>query len=69
MSNNAFIASAKKSQHQQAVIQKAQPEGKELVVISVRITKRMRQKLRQHYADTGETQTALINRLLEEELG
>lgn len=66
--DNAFMASAKKSKRKQAVIQHAQPEVEELVVITVRIPATMREKMRFHYARTGENQTQLVNRLLEDEL-
>lgn len=66
--DNAFMASAKKSKRKQAVIQHAQPEVEELVTINVRIPATMREKMRFHYARTGENQTRLVNRLLEDEL-
>ncbi|QGM91987.1 hypothetical protein GIR35_12325 [Enterococcus faecalis] len=68
MSNiNAFMTSAKKSRHEQSVIQKAQPE-EELVSINVRIPKLLRTKIRQHRVETDESLTALVRRLLEDEL-
>lgn len=68
MSNaNAFMASAKKSKHEQSVIQNAQAE-EELVSINVRIPASLRTKARLHYVETGESLTALVRRLLEAEL-
>lgn len=67
MSNaNAFMASAKKSKHEQSVIQNAQAE--ELVSINVRIPASLRTKGRLHHVETGESLTALVRRLLEAEL-
>lgn len=71
MSNNgnAFMASAKKSKRQQASIQHAQPEVEELVCINIRIPKSMHKKLQYHKLETDESMTALINRLLYNEIG
>ena len=68
MSNaNAFMASAKKSKHEQSVIQNAQAE-EELVSINVRIPASLRTKARLYQVETGESLTALVRRLLEAEL-
>lgn len=66
---NTFMASAAKSKRKQESIERSGVDAEELVCINVRIPNVMRQKLRQHYVDTGENMTRLINRLLAEELG
>lgn len=68
MSSNAFMASANKSKRKQQVIQQG-GETEELVGINVRVPKSMHKKMREHRFYTEESMTALINRLLEKELG
>lgn len=66
---NTFMASAAKSKRKQKSIERVNVDTEELVCINIRIPNAMRQKLRQHFVDTGENMTQLINRLLAEELG
>ena len=68
MSSNAFMASANKSKRKQQVIQQS-GETEELVSINIRVPKPMHKKMREHSFYTGENMTALVNRLLEKELG
>lgn len=65
--SNGFMAASKKKTAAQAAIQNGDADKK--VCINVRVDESMRQKMRVHYCETGENQTALINRLLRKELG
>lgn len=49
-------------------IEKNQHEGEQMVGMSMRVPAELRRKMRQHYAQTGESMNALIIRLVEEEL-
>lgn len=69
MSTNAFIASAKKSKHAQTDIEKPATANEEMVVTNIRIPKSLHRKAQLHRIETGESITALVRRLMEDELG
>ena len=67
MSTNAFIASAKKSKRAQTDIEKPATANEEMVVTNIRIP--LHRKAQLHRIETGESITALVRRLMEDELG
>lgn len=69
MSTNAFIASAKKSKRSQTDIEKPATANEEMVVTNIRIPKSLHRKAQLHRIETGESITALVRRLMEDELG
>ena len=69
MSTNAFIASAKKSKRAQTDIEKPATANEERVVTNIRIPKSLHRKAQLHRIETGESITALVRRLMEDELG
>lgn len=48
-------------------IETNQYKGEQIVGMSMRVPENLRRKMRQHYAQTGESMNALIIRLLENE--
>lgn len=69
MSTNAFIVSAKKSKRAQTDIEKPATANEEMVVTNIRIPKSLHRKAQLHRIETGESMTALVRRLMEDELG
>lgn len=67
--SNAFMASAKKSKRVQKKIEKPAAADEELFSVNVRIPKSLHRKAQLHRVETGESVTALIRRLMEDELG
>lgn len=68
--SNAFMASAKKSKRAQNDIEKpAAAADEEMVVTNIRIPKSLHRKAQLRRIETGESMTALIRRLMEDELG
>lgn len=49
-------------------IETDQHEGNQMVGMSMRVPAELRRRMRQHYAQTGESMNALIIRLLQDEL-
>ena len=68
MSTNAFIASAKKSKRAQTDIEEPATANEEMVVTNIRIPKSLHRKAQLHRIETGESITALVRRLMEDEL-
>lgn len=66
--SNAFMASAKKSQYAQSNIEKSKTIDDEMIVTNIRIPKSLHRKAQLHRVETGESITALIRRLMENEL-
>lgn len=67
--SNAFMASAKKSKRAQKDIEKPAAADEEMVVTNIRIPKSLHRKAQLRRIETGESMTALIRRLMENELG
>ena len=68
--SNAFMASAKKSKRAQKDIEKpAAAADEEMVVTNIRIPKSLHRKAQLRRVETGESVTALIRRLMEDERG
>lgn len=69
--SNAFMATAKKSKREQADIEKprtADGADEEMIMTNIRIPKSLHRKAQLHRIETGESMTALIRRLMEDEL-
>lgn len=49
-------------------IETDQYEGNQMVGMSMRVPAELRRRMRQHYAQTGESMNAMIIRLLQDEL-
>lgn len=65
---NAFMRSAKRAQDEQKVIQRGGRPGTPYKSINIRIPADLHQAAMLHRVDTGESITALITRLLTQEL-
>lgn len=66
---NAFMASANKAKQEQRSIQTSHTDSDDLRVINIRIPADLHYKANLHRVQTGESVTALVQRLLREELG
>ena len=66
---NAFMASANKAKREQRSIQTSHTDSDDLKVINIRIPADLHYKANLHRVQTGESVTALVQRLLREELG
>lgn len=63
-----FTNAQNRQQKSMREIETNQHEGDQMVGMSMRVPAELRRRMRQHYAQTGESMNALIIRLLQDEL-
>lgn len=63
-----FTNAQNRQQKSMREIETNQHEGNQMVGMSMRVPAELRRRMRQHYAQTGESMNALIIRLLQDEL-